>query len=812
MTMYQYQTNSFGNRYITEVNRDTFNKTGAYTYLSTLYDTILLGEDTLYVIVGSDSGLLPKYLQEKGVPSNAEYLFIEEEHLLDTIQQEFPKHSQLHLCTPDEWQEKASGLNLITHLRTQSVTLVRSSAISEGLYPPYIELFQKIQKEYFKLDLYINIGTSSLFHFYRIALFNTADNQYSMSLLKNKLKGKTAIILGAAPSLDKHIDWVRNNQDKLYILTVSRLARKLKEESITPDFIVSVDPQPGSFHTSKEIFEFEQHSTFIHSYHGNQQLVGQWLGKKYYTGHRYPWRTKSKKDITPQSGSTVTNAALDTAILMGCSNILLAGVDFCFRSDGHTHASQSGTKSEEASIIATDDTYQMVTNNRGEEVETSVGFLQASEQFSQAVKNYTSTDQEVINLSDTAINMKHVSYQDTATIDLSSAPLKTKVEHSNESATKYYATSSKELKNKKRELNQIIRLCREITVHYEKPCNTTKAKKQLEKLEKRLEKNKDLLDLIKSLSSKEMLRVLRASRNEQSEWTEEEVTKSNIAYHEIIIQKARGLRAAIEQGIKRIKTRQLEQEEGPDHIEALFNGWFRDRQPRRAILWKQSHPDSFQALPDDEQEKVDQLIELHHDTLEEDIEEVYILDKEILPDTFKSLKKAINDRNYTPLNELLQKLKDHPDEEDLPISILFCEATLAYTNSDWMNSFELFAQLLNNKQKLTEKMVEFILDKIANISIQIGDYKNALLALETLSSSYSDHYIPIYAKLLQATGNLDASITAYVGYIKSHPEDQHTLAQLEEIYRENNRTSEIEKLHQQLNCKPHKQTTKQESI
>ena len=104
---------------------------------------------------------------------------------------------------------------------------------------------------------------------------NLTENQHNVSLLEDQFKDKTAVLIGAAPSLDQHIEWIQQNQKYLYIFTVSRLAQKLHNLGITPDFIVTVDPNIGSFYLGKEAFSFEEQSILIHSYHGNPQLVAQ---------------------------------------------------------------------------------------------------------------------------------------------------------------------------------------------------------------------------------------------------------------------------------------------------------------------------------------------------------------------------------------------------------------------------------------------------------------------------------------------------------------------------------------------------------
>jgi len=69
------QVNEFGERYFSNLNFNSFYKVSA----NDLYDRYfhdLLEKNSLYVIVGTDSGLFPKYIKQKGVPDGSRYIFL----------------------------------------------------------------------------------------------------------------------------------------------------------------------------------------------------------------------------------------------------------------------------------------------------------------------------------------------------------------------------------------------------------------------------------------------------------------------------------------------------------------------------------------------------------------------------------------------------------------------------------------------------------------------------------------------------------------------------------------------------------------
>ncbi|MES9967596.1 MAG: hypothetical protein ABW074_10055, partial [Sedimenticola sp.] len=69
--------NGFGDRFLYSVNRGDFEARGANAVFNENYQTSLFQEKKLYIVIGSDSGLLPGYIQDKGLPRGSKYIFVE---------------------------------------------------------------------------------------------------------------------------------------------------------------------------------------------------------------------------------------------------------------------------------------------------------------------------------------------------------------------------------------------------------------------------------------------------------------------------------------------------------------------------------------------------------------------------------------------------------------------------------------------------------------------------------------------------------------------------------------------------------------
>jgi len=107
------KTNAFGDKYLYNLNRDSFDKISMQAIFDAEFSKSLLQEDSLNIIVGTDSGLLPKYIQQHGVPSGSRYIFIEPEQILEQLHHhkllaELPP--EIVCTTPSQWQDQAKNI------------------------------------------------------------------------------------------------------------------------------------------------------------------------------------------------------------------------------------------------------------------------------------------------------------------------------------------------------------------------------------------------------------------------------------------------------------------------------------------------------------------------------------------------------------------------------------------------------------------------------------------------------------------------------------------------------------------------------
>ena len=163
-----------------------------------------------------------------------------------------------------------------------------------------------------------------------------------LSDLENKYVGQTALIAGAGPSLADNINEIKANRDKLIIIAVNKAAGYLIENSVTPDFVVSLDARnmdttlgglESRFGMVNCIFDIRTDSHILSKgfkdYYvnfGTSDSVARKLADY------------NKFMNFNETGGTASTLAFISAVKMGFSRIVFAGIDLAFK-DNTAYAS-----------------------------------------------------------------------------------------------------------------------------------------------------------------------------------------------------------------------------------------------------------------------------------------------------------------------------------------------------------------------------------------------------------------------------------------------------------------------------------------
>jgi tetratricopeptide (TPR) repeat protein len=786
--------NGFGDRYLYEVNGTAFNKVGAEVCFARQYGPALFEENSLYIICGSDSGLLPRYIADKGVPDGSYYIFVELPAVIDLIEEntgasEF--HEKIFLAAEEDWVACAKRIEFQNFVYLDKFRFVQSFAATDGYLVDYLDFVTRLQAdlEKIKWSLIAELGNET---FTLRQLENLPENRQTTERLRGAFTGEQAIILGGGPSLDEVLPWLSENRGRLIVFAVSRIARRLLEVGITPDFIVSIDPTGLSFDISKEMLSLGPKVIFLHKYHVVGTLLGQWEGRSFFSGPRLPWISPMNEGLFDTAGPTVTNTAIDLAVKMGCSQLLLAGVDLCHSRDGYTHALGSNER-QCGPQLGTGRLW--IETNSGEQAETTPDFHHAILRIGQQALSARETGCRIANLSLTAARIDNVDYAACGDVvfgdhEISAWDRINDIAPPERVAERlaYYAEALAELRRADQAFRQIKELADDgLTANAsffgkgKSAPGQKKFKSKMDRIEKKL--NSDFTDFIRLVKKIGIVDFLRITQGDQGRVLEsEEVEKLGRYYYEAYQKSAKRLIEVVASSALRLEERIEEEQAAPD-FHMILSQWESDRQYRRAGLWRRAHPEieipasyaaDFLRLENAFSAEMDNR-ETAHARRSQGFSQ--------LSSVRGKLQLLYGRKQVDSLRHMLEALTQIDG---------VAAASLAALGRGYLAELESeFAEALMEYQKVIDlqdeerdlAIIEDALKRMMSLLLKSENYGDAKVVAECLAS-VSVINSPHYADLLWLLGEKRTALDVYAGYFEQVPGDIGAMIKVGRYYHE----------------------------
>ncbi len=787
-----FLTNTFGDAYLYSLNHNTLNSTGAQEQHRARLGPLLDEKDTLFIIIGSDSGTLLSYLSRVKPASGTRFLVLEPDHIHPVIAdhlQDLSLPDHVDFVAARDFKEAADRAQINRYLYAGAVRIIKSLAAEYDFPGAYQELFFSIQTLCNQQEYLVRRRLQN--QTFKLAqLKNLAENHTPSPCLRNLFQGRTAVLLAGGPSLDDILPWVQEHRDSLLVLAVSRICRRLLDVGLTPDIIFSIDPHQVSFDVSKETLYFWKDSLLVHSYHVSPMLLAQWRGKNIYLGNRFPWQSKLNRESLTMAGPTVSNTALSVAVEMGVSRIILAGVDLCHSRDGYTHAAGSNEHAAGPQLAQT--TTQVETNG-GWMAETTSDFLSAIDILALQVEHAAEHNTAVINPSPGSARVQGVAHVPLEEITLEPVP---------QPAREILADipASLTIEQRQHDLQQVEEELRWITgqlAHIRKLCQEAlecneglfgrKGKKQDFKYKKRMDKIERKLNstygrstvFVKEYGAYDLLQM--TILGDEGDWTETEIEEAATTYYTKYGETAKTLQKLIDAARKRVRSRRNEDAEQPDCSE-LFTRWSQEKTPGRLQVWFEQHGKTMQDIPAAMQDRARQLEEEFARLMDSTADSAHMQRSKKFAELTELRGKILmyfQKKDVQALENLQRSLAQHPDPDAEKYRAL-CQGLYHELNEEWEKAIEAYQQLFEAQDDI---LLEDALLRIASISLQRNDLDNGFLALENLS-----HLSPIYLQqcgdLLRLTGNHQQALDTYLSYLERVPNDIETMLKTGKYYRE----------------------------
>ena len=770
-----FAVSRFNEPYLPAVNRQMFEQLDSASQYRNKFAKQLDAEDTLYVFTGMDSGLLANYILSMTFPAGSRFIFVELAEVLALLNIDLPDSlkSKLWITTEAELPEilKQAG-NDICIAKGQYRHYHSLAAAAETL-PEYILLKSAIAQalDHERFNQAVNFGQKE---FVQRQLENVCDNHSKAELLRGTFKGGTAIIVAGGPSMDQQLDWLKANQHRLTIFAVSRIAAKLMSNGITPDIVVTVDPQAFSFDVSREMMQYAEDFLLVHAYHAHPWIVGQWAGKNLYLGDRFPWQTQHSNIIT--QGPTVTNSSLLLAIEMGFSRILFTGMDLCYSRQGVSHA--SGT--QEAKLgPSLGHMCEWVETYSGYLAETPLQLLHARQAIENDIAKHPHL--EYINLSEDAAKIAGIDYcaSEAITLPHSKKPLSELLSGHNLNPADKEAdllVCRQQLEQAKQKLTRVESLSHtafkacQAEAHSHTPSN--KLLKLLQTTEAKLNKDyNDMAQLIKFYGFREFSAFLTARSSD--EWTQAQMQQMNLDYYQAYSVIAKHLGGLIADALTRVESRLLELAPH-SQLESLAKQWHKDNTPGRVLIWRQHH-----RVLAEEQPIADEL-ENSYDKMQTEARKVY---REVLADSntqdkvFDKIMLLKSRNNSYGLQQMVHNLEsilaDKPEYQRL---YWLAKANLHMLQQAPEAALQALQQIAQDQTTETE------LRMISILALQLNMPSLAETTLAELSR-LNDSFLPQYAHILRLGGNGQQALETYLDYLGKYPQDLQVWLKLAQFMR-----------------------------
>lgn len=798
---YFFQSNQWGERFIHDVNRDTFSSIASSGYYRQKLDFDPLAPDTLHIFIGSDSGLLIRYLAELTLAPGSAIVVVEDdavypyvarecEELLPAIEhkQWFEQCPPVHLCSAKQWERDVLDGSELAWLLAGRVNIIQSACCHSDYLQRYLMLFRGVKLAISErtVELKQRCGRRP---FIERQMQNAADNVAPFPVQPAAGRGRVAVVLGGGPSLDEHLEWISDNRQYLFLIAVSRLCRRLQVLNLVPDVVVSIDPLPNMYDVSKWGTQWRD-VPLVNSYHLAPELLQQWNGPHFYLGERLPWDGCGGTSTATVSytGATVSHTAVIVAAHLGFSTILMAGVDFCFSASGSTHA--EGTP--EAALLTLPSRYDaQVDTYDGRQAGTSLVLYRCIEDMRKIGEMINQHAPVLFNISAGSASIATIPFLDTRSLELlHKAPA---IEW------RGYAPTLNSLDSLKHELltagnafRAIIRTCTLAVStiarrggHDENVAHQSFLHR-LDVLDRKLEKSRQYMEAIRFYSAYELAQLQLPSG--LSALSQAELQQHKQRYYKLVESSARKYLQMIEETEHLAAVRAVELSIECD-VSALISEWQLNRTPGRALGFMSRPP---RQLSTGDLARLRQSCSEYIDSLQdENTRHANIINTQNtdIDNCLRSLVFLHSKKSIADLHQLSNAITDTQWPSSAIVS--FIEALAAdlanqpvEANAHFQSVIEqASARLQDSPPDLAGvyRLIEETLSRMTQIYLSQSDAQSALSTLATLCE-FCPQYISSYAELLNLVGDTDSALQLLSLYLENYPEDWRAAQQLAELY------------------------------
>lgn len=204
----------------------------------------------------------------------------------------------------------------------------------------YLELRQRISEliKIFDVNLVTEVVWGQRWVYNQLRnLRNINENSCPLAGFTGQFKGVPAVIAGAGPSLEKQLDLLKENQDKFFLFSAGSSVNILDSYGIEPHIQVAIDGGEGEDRIIGSIKNKKTKLAFFPTLsHGSlERFKGKkiWFKGNMYSMVDYMGKYTGLEMDTVEMGPSCVHSAMDIAIKLGCSPIILVGQDMAYTNE-----------------------------------------------------------------------------------------------------------------------------------------------------------------------------------------------------------------------------------------------------------------------------------------------------------------------------------------------------------------------------------------------------------------------------------------------------------------------------------------------
>lgn len=781
MKKIEFKKSSLGERYIEEVNGSLFEIHSAKAVFDRYLPKETSKEHMLTFMVGCDSGLLLRYLNDLAKSVHSFFICFDFPEIVEAIRADGwsdTEHVRLveTTVTIDTFAQEES---LSSYFLREAIQILPSMAVFDK-HPEYLSLWESMKGQFSASTIAHNTSQAAMF--IERHLTNMTELLFPISRFENQLVGKTAVLLGGGPSVSILFDWVRLHRDNLIVFAANRLSDRLVNENITPDFFVAVDPQPALLDYCKSMFQFAEKSILLCSSAVSSNVLLQWAGKIIYSDEPTPFNDYVLVDGAhgnlKTTGPTVMNFALQSAWFMGCNDIVMAGIDLCYSSEGQSHESNSieskagkflkvggaTVRTFNNDMANTDpqmllalqvmtkqlDYYHKVRDNlRVFQVNSNAAYMDNVELCSVEQLPIPKNDVNLMNAIHKSANW-HASVALTWLEEL---------EHQVDKRLKLYRSLNKPISTALAQVRRLKKMSPQALVRTSKLIARVK-----HRFESCMGEERFLLFDFAFVDYVKVLTPLNAEGEQQG------IDEIQTIFSEFFFAAYKSLlkfSARLEEVKLRITLRKAEAlgELTPQ----MLSQWLLLEEPGRALVWRKRN--AHLILSSDQEELLMQAEHAFNDLLQHNapsFKSQFMSRETRMSSLWEQVEAAIYTNDSQRLSAISQYLLEQDEDDEFQQLGVYSQMGLAFLRQEWADVVE-FAKAIHLERLMIPKS-----KLLVSAYLSMSDLSNALREVEFLCR-YNNNYFVIYAEIATILGLLDLAEFAFRLAVQTHTDDELTL-------------------------------------